>query len=69
MYKNLDYARIRKVTEEAQLRFWEIIGESYPEIKYGDFSPPAQLALDEALERAVETWVVGNSESDYEWEN
>tara|TARA_R110002110_G_scaffold272881_1_gene488311 strand:- start:151 stop:363 length:213 start_codon:yes stop_codon:yes gene_type:complete len=69
MYKNLDYDKLQKITENAEFAFWEVIAKSYPEIKSGCFPPEAQFALSEALESAVETWVVGNSESDFEWEN
>jgi len=54
-------SRIEDATNEAQMSFFDVVAEHFPEIKTGDISPDATFAFDEACKRAVTAWVDGNS--------
>jgi len=61
--KNListDKQRLREVIEDAQMAFWAVVAEKYPEITTGDFSPQDSAQLDEALMKAVTSWLDEN---------
>lgn len=52
--------------DEARQAFWSKISESYPEIKSGDIPPEAEIAFDDACDRAVNVWLcfnIGKSDS------
>jgi hypothetical protein len=52
--------RITNALENARLAFWAEVAKSFPETDTGDFPPDAQLAFDEATDRAVRSWVRWN---------
>lgn len=61
--KNLissDKKRLCGVIEDAQMAFWAVVADKYPEITTGDFSPEDTIELDDALTKAVISWLDGN---------
>lgn len=61
--KNLisnDKKRLSEVIEDAQMAFWAVVADKYPEITTGDFSPQDSIELDDALTKAVISWLDGN---------
>lgn len=52
--------RFKIAAEAADLSFWAVIAEHYPEAKHGDFPPDATIKWDNAKEEAIITWVTGN---------
>lgn len=55
-----DFGRIETAVNEAELAFWDVIAKAYPEIKTGDLDPAAATELTQAMERAVEAWLLAN---------
>lgn len=55
-------SKIKSVIEKAQLAFWMIVAEQYPELKTGDFPHCEAQAFDEACERAIKAWYNTNVE-------
>lgn len=55
-----DKQRLRDVIEDAQMAFWAVVAAKYPEITSGDFSPQDAVELDNALTKAVTSWLDSN---------
>lgn len=55
-----DKQRLSEVIEDAQMAFWAVVADKYPEITTGDFSPQDSIELDDALTKAVISWLDGN---------
>jgi hypothetical protein len=62
MNRNLDHLdpRITYAVEQAQLAFWQVIAEQFPEVKTGDYSPHDTIELDNWLKIAVDRWIDAN---------
>lgn len=52
---------LRRLVEEADIAFWEIIVEHFPNVTTGDLSPWATIKLHLAQEEAVEEWIANNA--------
>lgn len=52
--------RITTAIEEAELAFWAVIAQRFPECKTGDFPPDADFQLSDDLQRAVKVWLSFN---------
>lgn len=55
-------SRIEKVIGQCELAIGEVWGDEFPEATTGDFPPEAAFALSKALESAVRTWLIYNTE-------
>jgi len=55
-------ARMAEAIEDAEIAFWSVIVDAYPEATHGDFSPEATFALDAALKEAVTLWLEWNAD-------
>jgi len=55
-------ARMAEAIEDAEIAFWSVIVDAYPEATHGDFSPEATFALDAALKVAVTLWLEWNAD-------
>lgn len=49
--------RLETAVEDADLAFWGSIAGSFPEVKSGDLDPGEVMGLNEAQERAVNSWL------------
>ena len=54
--------RMVEAIEDAEIAFWSVIVDAYPEALHGDFSPEATFALDAALKAAVTLWLEWNAD-------
>ena len=54
------HARITRAIEEAELRFFRSICESFPEAKFGDLAPEEDLDFHRAAKTVVARWVQWN---------
>lgn len=54
--------RIDEAVEMCDLRVGEVWGEMFPEATTGDFPPDAAHALKRAIEDALRTWLVYNTD-------
>lgn len=52
--------RAKAAAEKAQEAFWEQIATAFSECKHGDFGPEETFAWDDAVERAITTWLFNN---------
>lgn len=52
--------KLKRVLENAQHIFWEVIAMNYPEAKTGDFPPDASVEFDRACHHAADTWLLFN---------
>ena len=57
-----DTNRLSNVLEEAEIAFWAVVADSYPEAKHGDFSPDATMKFAAATEEAVTLWLEWNAD-------
>ena len=48
------------VAADAQYDFWQTVAKSFPEIANGDFDLGAKLAFDNAINIAIEQWLLTN---------
>jgi len=51
------YEKPEEVLRKAQDAFWQVVAQSYPEARSGDFPPDAEMAFDNACEQAVKVWL------------
>lgn len=52
--------RIREALMEADLAFWDVIAEKFPEVKTGDLDPMTTMGLSAEQEKAVHEWLTLN---------
>lgn len=52
--------KLKDVVERAQLAFWAVVAESFPEIKTGDYSPDATVHFDQECKDAIGWWLIFN---------
>jgi len=57
-----DIKRIALAVEDAEIAFWNVIADAFPEAIHGDFAPDATMKMDEALKEAVTLWVGWNAD-------
>ena len=57
-----DFNRMSNVMEEAELAFWAVVADAYPEAKHGDFSPEATVKFAAAIEDAIVHWLEANAD-------
>jgi hypothetical protein len=55
---------IKDVIEAADLAFWKVVADNYPDAVSGDLSIDRTIALSEAQKEAVEEWVENNVPKD-----
>ena len=58
-----DFDRLTNVMEAAELAFWKVVADSYPEATSGDLSPHASLKFAEATETAIVDWLEANADN------
>jgi hypothetical protein len=51
---------ITEVATRAEEAFWDVVAQSYPDIKTGDMAPDVSIALKSYLENTIKTWVEAN---------
>ena len=54
--------KIESVAEEAQLAFWAVVADNFPECKSGDLDPMFSSLFSISCTDVVEEWVKTNSE-------
>lgn len=57
-------AHFRDALERADLAFWAVIAQHYPQAKRGDFRPEETAAWSSAMETAVLAWLANNYPGD-----
>lgn len=57
----IDAARIKKIAQDAELAFWDVVAEALPEIKTGDFPPLESNNMSQQMTKWIELWVSENS--------
>lgn len=57
-----DKNRLSNVLEDAEIAFWGVVADAYPEAKHGDFSPDATMKFAAATEEAVTLWLEWNAD-------
>ena len=58
--------RIKDAIEDAELAFWAVIADRFPEATSGDLSVERTIGLDQMMHSAVNEWVDNNFP---EWED
>lgn len=52
--------RFKKVLQDSELAFWQVVSDQYPEARAGDFGPCDAVQLEKALRSAIRTWLEYN---------
>lgn len=52
--------RVADAARRAGDTFWEVVGQSFPEVTTGDIDPGALMAIESAMDVAVERWLRWN---------
>lgn len=57
-----DTDRLDAAVEEAELAFWAVIAEAYPEAQTGDFPFDAAHAIEQSMRAAAKRWIELNAQ-------
>jgi hypothetical protein len=60
LVRHLRRERIESVRRDADLAFWAVVAEQYPDARGGDFPPEACFDIDDAMRTAIDRWVTWN---------
>lgn len=52
--------RAKGARESAEEAFWAAVAEKFPEAKHGDLDPGEAMALQQAMESAIDAWIDSN---------
>jgi hypothetical protein len=56
----MNSSELKNLLCEAEVAFWQVIANRFPEAKTGDLSPSATVRLSQAQEEAVTEWIANN---------
>jgi hypothetical protein len=57
---DLSDKKLDDVVMNADLAFWDVVAESYPEVQSGDFPPDATFEIHDAMKTAINRWLDWN---------